>query len=102
MGESRGVGAALPPGRKSVGLPPRPFLYTLDQISVMLDLSLVSIRQSYIFFEGRSIGSKRKDLMIAQNIAPADQAPEWRVPEREFIRWMRTKGFRHYERSSFT
>lgn len=51
----------------------------------------------YLYFEGRSIGARRRDLMIARNIAPPDQDPEWRVTEREFVRWMKTKGFRYYE-----
>lgn len=102
MGESRGVGAALPVSHDKIGLPPRPFLYTLDQLSVMLDVPEERIRKAYIYFEGRSIGSRSKQLMTARNIAPGNQNPDWRVAEREFIRWMRTKGYRWYERSTFT
>jgi hypothetical protein len=94
-------GAALPPARKAVGLPPRPFLYTIDQLSVILDLSEAQIMKQYIYFEGRSIGTRRLNVMSARNIAPKDQKAEWRVSEREFIRWMRTMGFRYYERTSF-
>jgi len=102
MGESRGIGTALPSGNKRVGLPPRAFLYTLDQIGVMLELKVSALQQSYLYFEGRSIGARRKDLMIARNISPSDKPPEWRVAEREFLRWMRTKGFRHYEVGGFS
>jgi hypothetical protein len=98
----RGEGSALPPARPAVGLPPRPFLYTVDQISVMLDISEAEVLRSYIYFENRSVGTRKIDLMCARNIAPKDQPAEWRVAEREFIRWMKTKGFRHYERSTFT
>lgn len=98
----RGQGSALPPARDQVGLPPRPFLYTVDQLAVMLDLTETTIMQKYLYFEGRSTGSRELKLMTARNIAPATEKPEWRVAEREFIRWMRVMGFRHYERSSFT
>jgi hypothetical protein len=98
----RGEGSALPPANKSVGLPPRPFLYTIDQLAVLLDLSEKTVLQNYVYFEGRSIGTRRMNLISARNIAPPDKPAEWRVPEREFIRWMKTKGFKYYERSSFT
>jgi hypothetical protein len=85
---------------KNVGLPPRPFLYTIDQISVLLSLSEADIRARYIYFQGRSIGAKSPDLMTARNIAPRTDSPEWRVTETELIRWMRSRGFRYYERST--
>jgi hypothetical protein len=68
----------------------------------MIDLSVDQILRSYIYFEGRSTGSRRTDLMQARNIAPANEKPEWRVTEREFIRWMKTKGYRHYDRGTFS
>lgn len=83
-----------------VGLPVRPFLYTIDQLSVLLDLPEESLKRQYIYFEGRSIGIKRKDLIAARNIAPADARPDWRIPEKELIRWLKFKGFRYYERGS--
>ena len=98
----RGQGINLPPNQRAVGLPPRPFLYTVDQLSVMLDLSEAVIMRQYLYFEGRSIGRKLTTLMLAVNISAPDEKPEWRVTEREFIRWMKTKGFRHYERSAFS
>lgn len=101
MPESRGSGAALPVKGDNVGLPPRPFLYTLDQLAVLLDVSEVSLRQSHVYFEQRSTGVRRKDMMLARNIARPNEKPDWRVAEREFIRWMRTKGFRIYERVTF-
>lgn len=96
----RGQGIHLPAEGGKIGLPPRVFLYTIDQLGVMLDLSEKTIRGSYLYFEGRSVGARRKDLMIARNIAPATEKPDWRVAEREFIRWMKVKGFRHYDRSA--
>lgn len=99
----RGEGVNLPAnGEKAVGLPPRAFLYTLDQIGVMLDLSAKYIADQYVYFEGRSIGTKYRKLMVAVNIQQdPEKDPDWRVTEREFIRWMRVKGFRYYERGAF-
>jgi hypothetical protein len=100
-GELRGSGANLPAGGEKIGLPTRVFLFTLDQISVMTNISEKTLESHHIYFQGRSIGSRKKSLMIAVNIAPPDEKPDWRVAEREFIRWMRVKGFRYYERGSF-
>lgn len=83
-----------------VGLPARPFLYTLDQISTLLNVNLQSLKKEYVFFEGRSIGFHNKHLLAARNIAPPTKSPDWRVAERELVRWMRLKGFRYYERAS--
>lgn len=85
-------------GRKAVGLPAKPFLYTIDQIAALLSLEHAAVTRS-IFYEGRSVGARPKDKMLARNIDPADARPEWRVAETELIRWMRSKGFRFYERT---
>ena len=98
----RGEGALIPSGGKKIGMPTRVFLYTVDQLSVMLDLDEATIKRSYLFFEGRSTGVRARDLMTARNIAQPGEKPDWRIAEREFIRWMRYKGFKHYERSTFT
>lgn len=81
-----------------MGLPPRPFLYTIDQLSTVLSISVPALRRTYLFFENRSTGIRPPDRMLARNIAPADEKPEWRVAEGELIRWMRAKGFRYHER----
>ncbi len=94
------TGENLRDAAKRVGLPPRPFLYTMDQLSVILSLPVQELYKKYIYFEGRSIGHKTKDEMTARNIAPEKTHPEWRVAEQELVRWMRRKGFRYYERSS--
>jgi hypothetical protein len=86
----------------AIALPFRPFLYTVDQISVILDVSERTVLQQYLYFEGRSIGSRSNQLMLARNIAPKNEKPEWRIAERELIRWMRFKGFRYYERGVTT
>lgn len=82
-----------------VGLPIRPFLYTLDQISMLLDVSISTLLSSYIHAEGRTIGVPKKHTMIARNIAPPAANPEWRVAEQELVRWFKVKGFRYYDRS---
>jgi hypothetical protein len=98
----RGQDVNLPAGGEKIGIPSRVFLFTMDQLSVMLDIDEKTILSSYIYFEGRSVGSRKKGLMVAINIAPPELKPEWRVAEREFIRWMRVKGYRYYERGVFT
>lgn len=93
----RGTGIALPSEAPKVGLPTRVFLYTLDQLCVMLDVNEGNLKRDHVYFEGRSVGAKRRDMMIARNIAPPNEKPDWRVAEREFVRWLKFKGFRHYE-----
>lgn len=72
-------------------LPPRPFLYTLDQVADLLAVSNVA---PYIFYDGRSTGTPPKDKMLARNIAPSGDRPEWRIEEQELIRWFKRTGFR--------
>lgn len=95
----------LPPSPESIektGLPPRPFLYTIDQISVLLNLEEQTLRSSLLHYEGRSIGFASRDHLLARNIAMPDATPDWRVAERELIRWMKRKGFKYYERGMVT
>lgn len=83
---------------RDVGLPPRPFLWTLDQVATILSIDKTALNASaYIYYEGRSIGLPSKQLMIARNIAPDHAHPEWRIAERELLRWMRVKGFKYYD-----
>jgi hypothetical protein len=84
-------------GDQTVGLPTRAFLFTLDQIAYMLDLELVSLRKSYLHYDGRTVGDRSPDKMMARNIAPPGEKPEWRVAEKELQRWLRRKGFRLYD-----
>jgi len=85
---------------RSVGLPMRPFLYTLDQISSLLVVERSELKLHYIFYDGRSTGFPSRQLITARNIAPPDQPPDWRVAEKELVRWMRFKGFKYYDRAS--
>lgn len=76
-----------------VGLPVRPFLFTLDQIAGLLALEQGELENKYIFFWGRSEGRllANGDRIKAVNIAPKDQAPEWRVSEEDLLRWCLSK-----------
>lgn len=86
---------------EKIGLPPRPFLYTIDQISGILSIPVDALKQRYLYFENRSIGDQDRHLIAARNIAPPADRPDWRISEREFIRWMRLKGYRYYDRGYF-
>jgi len=93
----RGQGAAIPSNPTKIGLPARPFFYTLDQLAVCLNLDIQTLKRQYLFYEGRSTGTRSIHLIVARNIAPPKEKPEWRVAEREFLRWLRLKKFRIYE-----
>lgn len=84
--------------RRKLGLPPKPFFYTVDQIASLLSLEEDYIRRSLLHYEGRSVGPCPRDKILAINIAPEGEKPEWRVTERKLITWMRLKGVRYYER----
>lgn len=82
-----------------VGLPVRPFLYTPDQIAGLIAVDTKAVKEKYLWYDGRSVGPRPKDKMTARNIAPEGERPQWRVAERELVRWLRVKGFRFYERT---
>lgn len=86
--------------RQKVGLPIRPFLYTLDQIGTILNVTVPNLRQSgYLYFDGRQPGRALPDELRCVNIAhPQTDKPDWRVEERELIRWMKRKGFKYVDR----
>lgn len=85
---------------EKVGLPPRPFLYTVDQISVITMLSENTLHIKHIYHEGRDIGARRTYHLVARNIAPPDEKPDWRVVESELIRWLKSKGYKYYDRGT--
>jgi hypothetical protein len=87
-----------PRSADAVGLPPRYFLYTLQQIQDMLSIHRQHIRR-VIWFEGQDVGAVDPDKILARNIAtPESEQPMWRIAEPELVRWMRHKGFRIYHR----
>jgi hypothetical protein len=99
----RGQNPHHPVDPAKVGLPPRPFLYTLDQISTILNVPLRTVKEKYVYYEGRSTGRRAIRLLEAKNIEPDESAkPDWRVAERELIRWMKVMGFKYYDRGVIT
>lgn len=84
--------------RKDVGLPSRPFLYTIDQVAQLMSISEEVVKREFAHWDGRSVGIPNKDRIIFRNIMPNGATPEWRCSERELIRFLRHKGFKYYER----
>jgi hypothetical protein len=79
----------------SVGLPPVIFLYTLDQIAAMLNVEEATVRAKYLYYVGRTTGTKARHHMEAVNIATdSSSKPDWRVSMVEFIRWLKRMGFK--------
>lgn len=76
-----------------IELPYRPFLYTLDQIATLTAISVQSLKDTHLYFAGRTEGVRNPDLLVAHNIVPPPDKPDWRVEEREFLRWLKRKGF---------
>lgn len=85
-----------------IGLPPKVFLYTVDQIATMLGVTELYLHAKILYHENRDVGRKTPDEMQCRNIAGPDDTPDWRVVEQEFKRWMRNKGFKFYDRGTIT
>lgn len=83
---------------KSVGLPVRPFLFTLDQVAGLLSLEEKDLRQNYIYFWGRSDFRYRAggEYLKAINIAAPDEPPVWRVSEEDLLQWLVKHGYTAY------
>lgn len=81
---------------EKIGLPIRPFLYTLDQVAGLFQVQLVNLKSNYLHYEGRHIGVRPYDKLKAHNIAPNGETPDWRITEQELVRWLRFKGFKVY------
>lgn len=82
--------------RAAVGLPPQPFLYTLDQIAGCINRTTTTVAQ-YLHFAGVSPGRCPEDKMLAANLASVGQSADWRVADAELVRWLRFKGFKVYD-----
>lgn len=80
-----------PENPESVGLPFRVMLYTLDQVAMMLNVKIQHLEKKLIHFDGRSVGARHPSLLMARNIMPPGEKPEWRISEQEMIRWCRAK-----------
>lgn len=79
---------------EKVGLPPVTFFYTLDQIASMLVMPLGVFAAKYVYLMGRTVGVKTPHEMTARNIAKPGDKPDWRIPQAEFVRWLKLKGFK--------
>jgi len=89
------IAAAKTAGRRrEVGLPPIVFFFTVDQIASMLSLTEATIMARYLYFVGRTPGRRHPDLMEAVNVSamPSDP-PVWRIEHKEFVRFLKRRGF---------
>jgi hypothetical protein len=84
---------AVDPDKATVTLPGHDFLYTLDQIALILGVEEKSLKDQKVYFTGRMPDAHHRDRMMAVNIANPESHPDWRVSEREFVRWLGRKGF---------
>lgn len=80
---------------EKVGLPPTPFFFTIEQVATMLQISETGLSRM-LFYMGRSTGVASKGKLVATNLAPEGQTPEWRVLDRHFIQYLRFKGIRFH------
>lgn len=81
-----------------VGLPPKPFFYTIEQVAYLLNLEERYVKNLLLHYQERSVGPCPRDKIYAVNMAPAGETPVWRVNERSLVSFMRFKGLRYYER----
>lgn len=86
------------PERDKVGMPPRVFMYTSDQIAGMLEVKEEYVKKTLFFYDVREPGLCPRSKMRAVNIAPEGETPVWRVTEREFVRFLRHRGVKIFER----
>lgn len=96
----KGIPHERPDEPEKLGLPVVTFFYTLDQIAVMLALPEEELTNTRIYFVGRSRGRLQSRQIKAVNIAldPETDAPDWRVTQGEFIRWLKLMGVKVYSR----
>lgn len=86
------------PERDRVGLPPRVFFYTPDQIAFMFEVTEDYVKKRMLFYEGREPGIPPKTKLRAVNIAPEGETPQWRVSENVLMGYLRSKGVKFYTR----
>lgn len=79
-----------------VRLPPREFMYTVDQVCLMLDVNRKYFDERIAFYRGRTTGRARSRLNVV-NIAAPEAKPLWRISETDYKLWMRTKGIVFYD-----
>lgn len=79
-----------------IQLPLVQFLFTLDQVAMLLNITETDLAQRYLFFEGVSTGISR-GRMRARDISPTPDRRDWRVGYSEFRLFLTTKGYRVVE-----
>jgi hypothetical protein len=82
-------------------LPAREFMYTLDQVADILNIQVESLRR-YVYFRGIDRNLVREqDAMVAISITPSalHKRAEWRIPETEFLAFLKKRGLTVYERA---
>jgi hypothetical protein len=75
-------------------LPRPPFLYTLDQVAQIANVTMSNLTTRLIYYNTLTSGKPKLFLIIANNIAAPGDKPEWRVSDAELERWLKYKGFR--------
>lgn len=78
----------------SLDLPRRIFMYTLDQVADVLNVTRTTLNNNYIWYFRRQFGVKDPHKITARNVAPDDATPDWRVSEDELHRYLKFKGFK--------
>lgn len=84
---------------EKVGLPMTPFLYTLDQVAVMMQKPEDEFTSTTVYFNGRSTGRCHPRQLRAVNVqVDEEKTPDWRITEGELVRWLKLLGIRIYSR----
>lgn len=85
------------PDRGSVPLPAKVFLYTTDQIAMMVSIPEKKLVAEHLHLRGVDMGRRPKGKMLAIDISTTGE-PDWRVTESEYVGWARSLGIQVYER----
>ncbi|ADD80839.1 gp053 [Rhodococcus phage ReqiDocB7] len=80
----------------AIELPLKTFMYTVDQIAYMFDISEKHLREKILFYVGREMKKQDPMMLRAINIRGLNEAAEWRVTEEELIRWCRKRKVNFY------
>lgn len=75
-----------------VELPLREFLFTLDQLALILNIAERTLTAQYIYFDGVSAGTMT-GRMIARDISQDPNQRDWRVAESSFRSFCRKRGW---------
>lgn len=92
MKRQRAPRQVVPVAVSEIQLPATPFLYTLDQVAVLINKSQKDIEKQCHFI-GRSLRDHKLHQLRVMNVAAPGNSPDWRVSESEFIRWLIRHGY---------